>query len=154
MTQSLSERLFDSSIAESWHMQAQAAFERYLDEHPTLDMIAAERMKPAFIDGFMAASRPPVQGTVSKTQVVPLDPNGVIELSRRLTPYIQGFGRHALVAPGDMMMALLIIVTTVGRQMHPHMSHQRVFEIFGPEASIVLKALDSLQSSPADETKH
>lgn len=144
---SLSERLFDQELAESWHSQAMSAFERYLKENPDIDVIAAERKKQIFIDGFVAASRVPAQSEIALTECIPMDPNGIIELSRRLLPYLMGFGRYSSVAPGDMMAALLICLTTIGRQLHPTLNNQKVFEIFGNEASIILRALDRLQSS-------
>ncbi len=147
------EKLLDSEIDESWMVQAQLAWERYVESKTGVDPIELERQKLPFINGFIQAGRLPPFSEVVKSQCIPLDPSGIIHLHRRLMPYIMMFGHHANIAPGDMMAALLICVTTVGRQMHSSFTHQQVFEVFGAEAAIILRAIDHLQSSKG-ETKH
>lgn len=139
-------------FAESWVLQAHRAYIRFLQETPDIDPIAAERMKGAFIDGFVAASRPPLSGE-GLTQVVPLGVPGIIELGRTLQPFIAAFCKHGSIAPGDMMTAMALVQAMIGRQMHPSLTNRRVFEIFTQEALIVLAAMDKLQSSEK-EIKH
>lgn len=139
-------------FAEAWTLQAHRAYIRFLQEMPELDPIAAERMKPAFIDGFMAASRPPLsEGGLTK--VVPLDVPGIIELGRILAPFIAAFCKHGSLAPGDMMTAMALVQAMIGRQMHPSLTNLRVYEIFFNEAKVVLAAMDKMQSSEG-EVKH
>lgn len=143
----------ETSLLEAWHAQAHAAFNRYLDEHRSLDPIDAERMKPAFLDGFTAAARPPLPEDVGKTPVVPLNPPEIIELGLRLLPFVAAFGKHGCIAPGDMMVALGIVITTIGRKMHPSFSHLQVFQIYTAEMPLIFNTLDLMQASPG-ETRH
>lgn len=145
--------MFDLILREAWHGEAHNAFERYVDERPALDPISAERMKAAFIDGFMAASKPAAPDHSAVRACIPLEPKAIIDLARRLLPYVMAFGRNAHVAPGDMMAALVIAQTTIGRQLHTSLSHVQVADIFHAEAGIILRALDKLESSEG-EVKH
>lgn len=150
---SMRERLLDMEMNESWAVQAQLAWDRYLATIPGADPIAMERQKVPFITGFIQAGLLPPNASVNRSQCIPLDPNGIIHLSRRILPYIKMFGYHANIAPGDMMAALLVSLTTVGRQMHPTFSNVKVMQVFAAEADIILQALDKLQSSQG-EVKH
>lgn len=147
------DKLLDTEIDESWMVQAQLAWERHVEAQHDADPIDLERRKLPFITGFIQAGRLPPFAQVTQSQCIPLDPSGIVHLHRRLMPYIMMFGHHANIAPGDMMAALLLCITTVGRQMHPSFTHQQVFEVFGAEAGIILRALDHLQSSQG-EIKH
>src|SRR5262245_26356570 len=147
------EKLLDTEIDESWLVQAQLAWERYIEAFKDSDLIELERKKIPFITGFIQAGKLPPFSEVYKSQCLPLDPNGIVHLHRRLMPYIMMFGHHANIAPGDMMAALLICITTVGRQMHPSFTHQQVMEVFSAESGIILRAMDQAQSSKG-ETKH
>lgn len=137
---------------EAWLIQAHRAYVRHIQETPGIDPIAAERMKGSFIDGFIAASRPPIGGD-GLTPVVPLDVSGIIELGRTLAPFIAAFCKHGSIAPGDMMTAMALVQAMIGRQMHPSMTNMRVYELFSNEAMVVLAAMDKMQSSEG-EVKH
>lgn len=139
-------------LDEAWLMQAYRAFQRFLDENPNLDPIIAERTREPFLQGFVAASRPPMSMD-GATVVVPLDVPGVIELGRVMAAHITAFAKHGSIAPGDMMTALAIVQAMIGRQMHPSLSNSRVYDIFSQEAMVVLAAMDKLQSSEG-EVKH
>lgn len=144
-------RMFEAELAEAWYIAGMTAFEQYLAAHPMMDAIQIERQRQPFIEGFKAASSVPAQSQLALTQCVMLDPHGIVALSRHLLPYVMAFGRHARIAPGDMMAALLIVLVTIGRQMHPTLTNQQVFDVFSAEVGIILRALDKMQSAPADE---
>lgn len=152
---SFSEKLIESLITEAWNIEALAAWHRYVKDsvNQEADPIWLERQRESFLIGFMHASKMPPMAEVTTSQCIPMDPNSLIYLSRKIMPYIMAFGHHATIAPGDMMAALLIIITTIGRQMHPTFNNRRVFDVFGAEAKIILDALDKLQSA-GNETQH
>ena len=134
-------------LNEAWFAQANRAFERYLDEHSSIDPVAAERMKAAFIEGFTAAGRPPIDSVPGQSPVLPMQIDEVIQFARLMLPFVSAFGKHGCITPNDMMVSLGIITATIGRGVHPSMSNALVYEVFSREMAVVMTALDKMQSS-------
>lgn len=134
-------------INDGFQAQATKAFNDWLGNNPDMDPIVAERMKPVFVSGFIAAQHMQPTANEGNVQVIPLTPPATYELHRLFMRYVMVVGKAGHIAPNDMMAALLMCIVTIGRALHPSMSNRKVFEIFASESGYVLEYLDKLQSS-------
>lgn len=134
-------------------IRAQELFIQWARKEHGLDAIEAERIRPIFKAGFTAAMQLQPSVHERRSLCVQATPDDVYLLMRIFLRYIMAIGQAGNLAPRDVMAALVMCITTIGRNLQPTYSHTQVFEVMTREAESVLKWADARDSS-AGETTH
>src|SRR5262245_62442668 len=131
--------------------QCEKTFQRWVQQH-SLDPIEAQRMLQGYVAGFKAAMsmQPTLDG--KSTTCLPVTPDQVHDLSRLFLRYIMVTARAGNIAPFDAMAALVMCITTIGRQVQPTFTHAQVFETMTREATSILHYMDNRDSSDGQVT--